>query len=338
MVWDEGKRTEGTNARNPGEGEGPDEGVTYARSLVTLDLVADCRLCVRLLLRSVGVTQQLSIAKVTVHGTINIPVNMSSSMHAKDKLTKRTTFVSLLCYSLVLAACHLAVADDEKPSPRHTRKSAEGVRFDPVVKQIEGWTVHVDPQLLEGEHRETGTRALQMLANHLQRIAILVPEDRLAKMRKLEIWIEHHHPTLGAMQYHPNLGWLRSRGHDPRLAKKMHITRAASLFSRHQMIKHPAVILHELAHAYHDQYLGFDDPRIIKAYKKAKAAGTYEEVLLYNGRKVRHYALSDHKEYFAEGTEAYFYRNDFYPFVRAELKEHDPTLHDLLAEVWGPLH
>ena len=39
----------------------------------------------------------------------------------------------------------------------------------------------------------------------------------------------------------------------------------------------------------------------------------------------------------AEGTEAYFYRNDFYPFVRAELKEHDPTLHDLLVEVWGSL-
>ncbi len=35
-------------------------------------------------------------------------------------------------------------------------------------------------------------------------------------------------------------------------------------------------------------------------------------------------------EYFAEGTEAYFYRNDFYPFVRAELKDHDPVLRDLL--------
>jgi hypothetical protein len=104
------------------------------------------------------------------------------------------------------------------------------------------------------------------------------------------------------------------------------------------MIKHPAVVLHELAHAYHDQYLSFDNPRIIKAYKKAKEAGNYEKTLLYNGQRVRHYALKDHKEYFAEGTEAYFYRNDFYPFVRAELKEHDPTLHDLLVEIWGPLN
>jgi dipeptidyl-peptidase-4 len=58
--------------------------------------------------------------------------------------------------------------------------------------------------------------------------------------------------------------------------------------------------------------------------------------LLYTGKKVRHYALTDHKEYFAEGTEAYFYRNDFYPFVRAELKEHDPALHALLRAIWGP--
>ncbi|HON93453.1 MAG TPA: hypothetical protein PKZ07_17935 [Sedimentisphaerales bacterium] len=211
------------------------------------------------------------------------------------------------------------------------------VRFDPVVRQIEGWTVSVDPSLLEGEHSEMGGRAMKMLANHLQRIAILVPQEQLARMQKLGIWIEHHHPTLGAMQYHPSVGWLKSHGHDPRLAKKVHIPRAESLLSRHQMIKHPAVVLHELAHAYHDQYLGSDEPRIVEAYEKAKAAGTYENVLLYTGQRVRHYAMTDQKEYFAEGTEAYFYRNDFYPFVRAELKEHDPVLHDLLSDIWGPL-
>jgi len=258
-------------------------------------------------------------------------------MHTKDYLTKRTRCGSLLWCSMVLAACQLAAANDARPSPCCTPEKVEGVRFNPVVQEIEGWTVHVYPQLLEGEHSEDGARALKMLANHLQRIAILLPEEQLAGMQKLEIWIEHHHPTLGAMQYHPNLGWLKSHGHDPRLAKKVHIPRAKNLLSRHQMIKHPAVVLHELSHAYHDQYLGFDDPRFIKAYKRAKAAGIYEKVLLYNGKKVRHYGLSDHKEYFAEGTEAYFYRNDFYPFCRAELAEHDPELHDLLVEIWGPL-
>ncbi len=211
------------------------------------------------------------------------------------------------------------------------------IHFNPVIKDIEGWTVHVDPKLLDGEHAKEGAHALKMLANHLQRIAILMPEDRLAAVQKLEIWIEHDHPGINSMPYHPSVGWLTARGYDARLAKKVHVSRAAQLLSRHQMVKHPAVILHELAHAYHDQVLGFDDPRIKAAYDKAMKAGLYDEVLLYTGQKVRHYAATNHKEYFAEGTEAYFYRNDFYPFVRAELKEHDPVLHDLLEEIWGPL-
>ena len=238
-----------------------------------------------------------------------------------------------LVFALQLAAWCGASGDARGPLALPENAAA---RFDPVVQRIEGWTVHVDPAMLDGPHGEEGGRALAMLANHLQRIAILVPEDRLRTMRTLEIWIERHHPTLGAMQYHPSREWLVSHGHDPRLARKVHIPRCRALLSRAQMFKHPMVVLHELAHAYHDQVLGFDDPEIIAAYRSAKESGIYEEVLLYTGARVRHYALTDHKEYFAEGTEAYFYRNDFYPFVRAELKEHDPTLHALLVKIWGP--
>lgn len=207
--------------------------------------------------------------------------------------------------------------------------------IEPVKQEIEGWTVHVDPQLLEGEHAEMGGKALKMLANHLQRIAILLPETQLAAMRGLEIWIECGHPELRPMQYHPSAEWLAGKGYDPKLAKKVHIPQAASLISREQMLKHPAVILHELAHAYHDQVLGFEDPGILAAYEKAMKAGTYEKVLLFNGATVRHYGATDHKEYFAEATEAYFYRNDFYPFVRAELKLHDPTAHAEMVRIWG---
>jgi hypothetical protein len=207
-------------------------------------------------------------------------------------------------------------------------------RFDPVERDIEGWKVYIDPALLEGPQREQGARALTLLANHLQRIKILIPAGPLAKMQQLEIWIEHQHPTLKSKQYHPSQKWLEDNGHDPRLAKKVHIPQASDLLSREQMLKHPAVILHELAHAYHDQVLGFDHPEIIAAFKKAEASGSYNRVLLYTGKTVRHYALSNAKEYFAEGTEAFFYRNDFYPFVRAELMQHDPTLHDLLVKVW----
>ena len=217
------------------------------------------------------------------------------------------------------------------------KEKVPAVRFDPVVKQMEGWTVHIDPALLEGEHAAEGAKALRMLADHLNRIVLLMDEERLEKLRGLEIWIEHHHPTLGAMQYHPSVGWLKSNGHDPRLAKKVHIPRAGALTSRAQLLKHPAVVLHELAHAYHDQILDFNERSIVAAWKHAMKEKKYDRVLLFNGRLVKHYATTNHKEYFAESTEAYFYRNDFYPFVRAELKEHDPVMYGIMEKVWGKL-
>ncbi len=240
-----------------------------------------------------------------------------------------------LAVGLLFFASPRPLAQEKTPKPTDKTNAVPAVRFDPVLRDIEGWKVHVEPTLIDGEQREEGAKALTMLANHLQRIKILVPAEPLAKLQTIEIWIEHSHPRLGAMQYHPSKGWLVANGHDPRLTRKVHITQARELFSRGQMLKHPAVILHELAHGYHDQVLSFDNPEIIAAYDKAKAAGSYESVLLYTGKKVKHYGLVNHKEYFAEGTEAFFYRNDFYPFVRAELKEHDPTLHDVLMKVWG---
>ena len=220
-------------------------------------------------------------------------------------------------------------------APSETPTSTSTVRFDPVVQTIEGWTVFVDPALLGGAPDSVESRSLQMLANHLQRIRILVPPEPLAKLQGIGIWIERDHPALKSMQYHPSADWLIEHGHDPRLARKVHITQARDLVSREQMLKHPAVVLHELAHGYHDQVLGFDNPEIVAAYRAAKASGAYDSVLLYTGERVRHYGMTDPMEYFAEGTEAFLYRNDFYPFVRAELKLHDPTLHDVLARVWA---
>jgi hypothetical protein len=249
----------------------------------------------------------------------------------------RTTLLQL---SIVTAMCAFSATADETPvTPGVKKQTAQKVHFDPVIKKMEGWTIHVDPKLLKGKHAEEGARSLQMLANHLQRIAILVPKPQLEKLRTVGIWIEYDHPELNVEPgpYHPGAKWLIERGYDARLAKKVHITRAASLLDRHQMLKHPAVILHELVHAYHDQFFGYDEPRIKAAYDKAMKAGLYDEVLLYTGKKVRAYAATNQMEYFAEGTEAYFYRNDFYPFVSAELKLHDPVLYDLLKEIWGPL-
>ena len=244
------------------------------------------------------------------------------------QLSKQTIIVPLLFACMLTAP----LSADEK---KLAEKEEKPTFYDPVEKQIEGWTVAVDPQLLSEDKQDVADRAFEALANHLQRVKYIVPEDRLAELKKLRIWVELHNPELSSMQYHPSRGWLLANGHDPRLVKHVHIPQAKSLYARRMWAKHPYVVLHELAHSYHDQVLSFDHPEIIAAYKASKEKGIYDKVLVYNGRKVRHYGMSNHKEYFAEATESYFGVNDFYPFVRAELKEHDPEMFRLMQTFWG---
>ena len=228
----------------------------------------------------------------------------------------------LIAFTVFGTISSAAVADDLEPPAQR------------IARDIEGWQVSIDPEMLSEVNRDVGEEALKSLANHLQRVRYIVPADRVETLRKMPIWIDWHH-ELNNMQYHPNRGWLVGHNYDSRLTKHVHIPRAKQLLDRRQWAKHPYCILHELAHAYHDQVLGFEEPRIKETFEKMKAEGLYDKVLVHTGREVKHYALSNHKEYFAESTEAYFGVNDFYPFVRAELNQHDPRMYSLLQEIWG---
>ena len=205
--------------------------------------------------------------------------------------------------------------------------------YQPIVKDVEGWTIAVEPRLLADDNKALADKCLVALANHLQRIKYILPEEKWKPLQKLPIRLELHNERLSSMQYHPSVSWLRANRHDPALAKHVHIPRARALIDRGMWAKHPYVILHELAHAYHDQVLSFDNKDIIGAYEAMRRAGIYEQVMLYTGRTVRHYGLNNHKEYFAESTEAYLGVNDFYPFVRAELEKHDPRMYLSLIHI-----
>ena len=213
----------------------------------------------------------------------------------------------------------------------------EPVFYDPVQIDLEGWTIDVDPVLMQAKNQDVREQAFSALANHLQRVKYIVPAKQLSKLQAVRIWIDYRHPSLTNMQYHPGRGWLIANGHDPRLVKHVHIPQARQLYDRGMWAKHPYVVLHELAHAYHDQVIGFNDAAIREAYQAARDSGSYNEVLLHTGQIARHYGMNNSKEYFAESTEAYLGVNDFYPFVRAELKKHDPAMYQLMRKTWGPV-
>ena len=180
---------------------------------------------------------------------------------------------------------------------------------------------------------ELGSNALQLLAVKLREITNTVPPHACEALRKVPIWLGVDDGHAPCAEYHPSKQWLGEHGFNPDKAKGVEIGNARKFidWSRTQ----PSMILHELAHAYHDQALGFSDARIKQAYEHAKADGIYESVARINAKPQRAYALTDDHEYFAETTEAFFGTNDFYPFIRAELKAHDPEIYELLDEVWN---
>lgn len=233
----------------------------------------------------------------------------------------------LLQLSLLFSLCALpAFAEEDAPKPSaHT------------TRKIEGWTVQVDQRLLADENKAVGERALRMLENALYEIALIMPTNRIAKLREVPIWLDLSHGKLSNMQYHPSANWLRENGYSAELAKGVHIPSAAFFSSiRHHRIQ-PWCVLHELAHAYHDRVLGFEQARIKSAWEKWRQNPEYETALYIEGHPRRHYGLTDYNEFFAEMTEAYFGMNDFYPFNRGELKTHEPEVYALMKEIWGKL-
>jgi len=206
-----------------------------------------------------------------------------------------------------------------------------------TTREIEGWTVRVDDRLLTGEEKATGERALKLLTARLVAIAMVVPADALGKLRAIPIELDLDYADLRPMQYHPSAAWLKAHGYSETLARCMHIPNAKEFLSPFENHRMPWVVLHELAHGFHDQVLGFDEPRIRAAWKKFRDDDKHRSVLTSPGPMREHYARRDPQEFFAEMTECYFGSNDFYPFVTGELKQAEPEIFELMVAIWGPL-
>lgn len=202
-------------------------------------------------------------------------------------------------------------------------------------RNIEGWTVHIDKRLLAGQDRAVGDMAVRILAMRLYDIVIALPPDKVKRLQRVPIWLDRTHGKLVSMQYHPGEEWLKENGYDPHLVKCVHIPDAAYFVSGPIQYQQPWCVLHELAHAYHDQVLRFDNPEIKEAWDRFVASGKYRSVPHMNGHDRPHYGLTNPQEFFAEMTETYFGMNDFYPFNSAELRRDEPELYSLLEKIWG---
>jgi hypothetical protein len=225
------------------------------------------------------------------------------------------------------------------PAAAATRASAACLTAEShETRDLLGWTLHINKQLLATDAAATET-AVSLLKRQLAEVVRVVPPVAVAELKKTPLWFSPEYPGVSPKaEFHPDPGWLRANGRDPALARAIEFTNIR-IFPQ-ECERMPALALHELAHAYHFNVLGFDDPAIKEAYERAQAAGLYDRVEQRHGggrpaTVVRAYAMSSPMEYFAETSEAYFLQNDFFPFVRKELDAHDPRMASVLEVAWA---
>lgn len=238
-----------------------------------------------------------------------------------------------------------ALPSQEIDSDSDTPIPVLGTLLDEVVtgyqtRRFQGFTFLLSTQAIKEGQKEKG-KPFGALQAEFDGLVDVLPANALKHLRGILIWVEwdnidRGNPKVLAKYYGGRIWTLDGSSHPlksnavevlslKRLAQEKAVTRE----------KRRLVLLHELAHAVHHLALGFDNVDVVFAYNQAMDRRLYDKVKDSFGREVRAYAATNEAEYFAELTCAYLDRCLYFPFTRADLREHDPTGYRLMQKVWG---
>jgi hypothetical protein len=212
---------------------------------------------------------------------------------------------------------------------------------------IQGFTVLIDPQISH-DPATTQTLIAQFDAT-LQDIGRFVQPPQLAALRQTKIWLSPAALKIGGQPGAPAVQGnsdtaavyrsgsrtvLHGNGENPDKAKSIEIGNIR-LFSQYPAEIRFTIVLHELAHAYHDQVLGAGNPEILAAYQQAMAQKLYQLADYRQGHQTNAYAETNFQEYFAELSAAYLAWNNGFPQRRADIEKLDPVGYRLMQKIWG---
>jgi dipeptidyl-peptidase-4 len=127
-------------------------------------------------------------------------------------------------------------------------------------------------------------RCVAALARNLQELATTLPPSAWDKLRGVPVWLEYEDSQSRTGWYYPSSERSKNAG-------SIHFTKELAAL----IVVRPTMVLHELAHAYHDQVLGFQNPAIRAAYVRARRSLRYETVLRSDGQLVAAYAMLDER-------------------------------------------
>jgi len=192
-------------------------------------------------------------------------------------------------------------------------------------------------------HQPIGKLAKKIIEYQIKQIDVVLPLPALRILRKVPIWFRKSGRASSTKDsialYHPNKclpGSLHKQ--NTRCFGYIEFPNA-SAFVRSAWFRANSILLHELAHAYHNLILGYQHPAIHRVYKAALRSKKYDRVWNQVSRRFqRSYALFDHKEFFAKFSQTLFAVNDTFPHQRSELIRHAPGIYKMMLKAWriGP--
>lgn len=237
--------------------------------------------------------------------------------------------------SLQTFAGHVFVVADPAGRCREAVRIGDGLtgtyigtsRYRPVAIRA-GWPVFVDRAL--DPRADPARAALATIAGMLDRTVAALPAAALARIRRTPIFV-HDHAGPGVM-FHRDPEWLVAHGRTVEMVDGIEVS-DAGVFVEDARVQ-PGAILHELTHAFYGTLSDAQRLDIDRAYRRAVDGGLYRQVKRHDGSVTDAYARTNAAEYFAELSEAYFSRNDFFPFNRAELAAYDSDGARLVTRLW----
>jgi len=206
---------------------------------------------------------------------------------------------------------------------------------------VYGWTIYIEERIARNVPLKE--KILGELKKGVENFLDKIPREAVDYLRKIPVWVsdEPGYPLRknekGVIPFHRSKEWLRKHGLNPHMAPGVHVINPEAALFEHRIFEWgPMTLLHELAHAYHNVKLKLDNEVIRKAYAGAIARGLYLRVpdRKDKSKRVRAYAATNHEEYFAELTEAFFGNNDWFPHNREELKKYDPRGYRMIEVLW----
>ena len=237
---------------------------------------------------------------------------------------------------VILFVANSAPCQTPKPPAAPKIKAEQVPGYTPML--IEGFTILVSDETMQ--HKDDpkyAKKPLEVLEQELKIIVSMMPARSVGILRGVFIWVDWDKSVAMAngragsalaVYYGGHQLNMMAKGMHPLRAKNVSVLRMKSLTAEHQPDRDSGrcVLLHEIAHAVHDQVIGREHPAVKAAYRQAM-----ERKLLADDS----YAATNEAEFFAEMSCAFYDQLEYHPKTRSALVKHDPVTAKVMEAVWG---